>query len=90
MPVFFRKMPTRFSRHLIFMLSSDLVSPRTVEGLKQKPQTQQVIHFFQEAGYGLRFGNESVDRIERSRWQALISRQKRDGNIGLSNPHAKT
>ena len=59
---------------LMFMLSFDLVSPRTVERLKQKPQTQQVIHFFQEAGYGLRPGNESIDRFERTWWRPFITR----------------
>src|SRR5713226_8538449 len=87
MPLFFRKMPTGSTEHLMLMLSSSLVSPRTGERLKQKPQTQQVIHFFQEAGYGLRFGNESIDCFERTRWQSLITRQKRDGNIRLASPH---
>jgi hypothetical protein len=61
MPLFFRKMLLGSAGHLMFMLSSDLVSQGTVERLKQKPQTQQVIYFFQEAGYGLPLGNESVD-----------------------------
>jgi len=72
---------------LMFMLSSDLVSPRTLERLKQKPQTQQVIHFFQEAGYGLRLGNESVECFERTSCRPFITRQKCDGNIRLTSPH---
>jgi len=72
---------------MMFMMRSNLVSPRTGKRLKQKPQTQQVIHFFQEVGYGLRFGNESIDCVERTRWQQLISRQKRDGNMRLASPH---
>ena len=59
---------------LMFKPSSDLVSPRTLERLKQEPQTQQVIHFFQEAGYGLRPGNESIDRFERTWWRPFITR----------------
>ena len=72
MPLFFRRMPIAFSRApCMFMLSSDFVTPRTVERLKQKPQTQQVIYFFQEARCGLRPGNENIDRFERTRWRPL-------------------
>jgi hypothetical protein len=58
---------------LMLKLDSDLISPRTLERLEQNPQTQQVIYFFQKARYGLRPGNESIDRLERTRRRLLIA-----------------